>query len=192
MLQRAALAMDTDLCLTADGPGVVGRIVEGPDEPRHQQGVLLLRLGLAHLVSDAVYRRRDDAGGSAGGHTDDGAVGVAELHDAHGVQTRLVSGPKIDELPPLPQSLIAGGTGVGDTDKVVVRADALLPRMAADIQHLPGIGPQLCLRGAGKGTFIVESHPPQRTPGVTGIGKHLLRRAEGDGSFLLGEGEQRL
>ena len=64
--------------------------------------------------------------------------------------------------------------------------------MAADIQHLPGVGPQLRLRGAGEGTFIVESHPPQRTPGVTGIGKHLLRRAEGDGSLLLGEGEQRL
>ena len=119
-------------------------------------------------------------------------MGIAEFHDAHGIQTRLIGGPQIDELPLLPQSLIAGGTGVGDTDKVVVRADALLPCMAADIQHLPGIGPQLHLRGAGEGTFIVESHPPQRTPGVTGIGKHLLRRAEGDGSLLLGEGEQRL
>ena len=181
-----------DLRLTADGPGVVGRIVEGTDEPRDQQGVLLLRLGLAQPFSDAVYRRRDDAGGPASGHTDDGAVGVAELHDAHGVQTRLIGGPQIDELPPLPQSLIAGGTGVGDTDKVVVRADALLPCMAADIQHLPGVGPQLRLRGAGEGTFIVESHPPQRTPGVTGKGKHLLCRAEGDSPFLLGEGEQRL
>ena len=64
--------------------------------------------------------------------------------------------------------------------------------MAADIQHLPGVGPQLRLRGAGEGTFIVESHPPQRTPGVTGKGKHLLCRAEGDSPFLLGEGKQRL
>ena len=119
-------------------------------------------------------------------------MGIAEFHDAHGIQTRLIGGSQINELSPLPQSLIAGGTGVGDTDKVVVRADALLPCMAADIQHLPGVGPQLRLRGAGEGTFIVESHPPQRTPGVTGKGKHLLCRAEGDGSLLLGEGEQRL
>ena len=62
-----------------------------------------------------------------------------------GVQTRLVSGPQMDRSSPLPQSLIAGGTGVGDTDKVVVRADALLSCMAADIQHLPCIGPQLRL-----------------------------------------------
>ena len=89
-------------------------------QPRDQQGVLLLRLALAQPFSDAVYRRRDDAGGSASGHTDDGAVGIAEFHDAHGVQTRLIGGPQINELSPLPQSLIVGGTGIGDTEEVVV------------------------------------------------------------------------